>query len=44
MKKTIIAMFNYDSQVDTKTIIGTGRILWNGKDGSEWIGSENKEC
>ncbi len=43
MKKTFLALVNYDSQFDIKTVIGQGKMLWQGKNGFEWIGSDDKE-
>jgi hypothetical protein len=43
MKITFLALVNYDSQFDIKTVIGPGKMLWQGNNGFEWIGSDDEE-
>ena len=43
MKKTLLAMVNYSSEIDILSVIGSGKILWQGRNGFEWIGLDNEE-
>ena len=43
MKKTLIAMVNYNDKFDIKTVIGSGKVLWQGRNGFEWIGPADEE-
>jgi hypothetical protein len=43
MKKTLIAMVNYPDQFDIKTVIGSGKVLWQGRNGFEWIGPDDEK-
>ncbi len=43
MKKTLLAMVNYSSEIDILSVIGSGKILWQGRNGFEWIGPDNEE-
>jgi uncharacterized protein (DUF1330 family) len=36
-------MLNYSNETDLKSVIGSGKILWQGKSGFEWIGQDNEE-
>ncbi|MHA1944924.1 MAG: hypothetical protein ACXAC6_10610 [Candidatus Hodarchaeales archaeon] len=43
MKRTLLAMVNYSSEIDILSVIGSGKILWQGRNGFEWIGPDNEE-
>jgi hypothetical protein len=36
-------MVNYSSEIDILSVIGSGKILWQGRNGFEWIGPDNEE-
>jgi hypothetical protein len=36
-------MVNYSSEIDILSVIGSGKVLWHGRNGFEWIGPANEE-